>query len=244
MRCSKPPPADVAKLADAPDLGSGSRKGVEVQVLSSAPDFCRLDPAQNILREFPRNSHSLSEFRFIMNRSLFAWTARQATFVYPPMGRMPRTAVLRRDLRVSRPARAFDPDASDLARRVGEFRPDALAGSYDRLVRIGEERCAPLRNAVIVFTAASDRYLRPEEQERLWNLFGVPVFEQVLSPAGELLAYECEAHGGLHVVSASLDCISAAAPGGRCPCGVETGMLSRAAIHHAVPGYARAQTAG
>src|SRR5262249_1852257 len=26
-------PADVAKLADAPDLGSGSRKGVEVQVL-------------------------------------------------------------------------------------------------------------------------------------------------------------------------------------------------------------------
>jgi hypothetical protein len=27
----------VAKLADAPDLGSGSRKGVKVQVLSSAP---------------------------------------------------------------------------------------------------------------------------------------------------------------------------------------------------------------
>ena len=29
--------ADVAKLADALDLGSSSRKGVEVQVLSSAP---------------------------------------------------------------------------------------------------------------------------------------------------------------------------------------------------------------
>ncbi len=29
--------ADVAKLADAPDLGSGFRKEVEVQVLSSAP---------------------------------------------------------------------------------------------------------------------------------------------------------------------------------------------------------------
>jgi hypothetical protein len=28
----------VAKLADAPDLGSGSRKGVKVQVLSSAPE--------------------------------------------------------------------------------------------------------------------------------------------------------------------------------------------------------------
>ena len=29
--------ADVAKLADALDLGSSSREGVEVQVLSSAP---------------------------------------------------------------------------------------------------------------------------------------------------------------------------------------------------------------
>ena len=29
--------ADVAKLADAPDLGSGFRKEVKVQVLSSAP---------------------------------------------------------------------------------------------------------------------------------------------------------------------------------------------------------------
>src|SRR3569833_2677156 len=31
------PHADVAKLADAPDLGSGPRERVEVQVLSSAP---------------------------------------------------------------------------------------------------------------------------------------------------------------------------------------------------------------
>ena len=31
------PRADVAKLADAPDLGSGFRKEVKVQVLSSAP---------------------------------------------------------------------------------------------------------------------------------------------------------------------------------------------------------------
>ena len=30
------PIAEVAELADAPDSGSGARKGVEVQVLSSA----------------------------------------------------------------------------------------------------------------------------------------------------------------------------------------------------------------
>lgn len=31
--------AGVAELVDAPDLGSGSRKGVEVRVLSPAPYF-------------------------------------------------------------------------------------------------------------------------------------------------------------------------------------------------------------
>ena len=31
--------AVVAELADAPDSGSGARKGVEVQVLSTAPQF-------------------------------------------------------------------------------------------------------------------------------------------------------------------------------------------------------------
>ena len=34
-------PADVAELADALDLGSSSREGVQVQVLSSAPISCR-----------------------------------------------------------------------------------------------------------------------------------------------------------------------------------------------------------
>jgi hypothetical protein len=37
LYCECLPDADVAKLADAPDLGSGFRKEVKVQVLSSAP---------------------------------------------------------------------------------------------------------------------------------------------------------------------------------------------------------------
>jgi hypothetical protein len=39
MREAQPNCADVAELADALDSGSSSRKGVEVQVLSSAPMF-------------------------------------------------------------------------------------------------------------------------------------------------------------------------------------------------------------
>src|ERR1019366_6577081 len=46
--------ADVAKLADALDLGSSSRKGVKVQVLSSAPlnpgiGLSRLSPSHSVL---------------------------------------------------------------------------------------------------------------------------------------------------------------------------------------------------
>ena len=37
MAAERSADADVAELADALDLGSSSRKGVEVQVLSSAP---------------------------------------------------------------------------------------------------------------------------------------------------------------------------------------------------------------
>jgi hypothetical protein len=37
MILKHPSAADVAELADALDLGSSARKGVEVQVLSSAP---------------------------------------------------------------------------------------------------------------------------------------------------------------------------------------------------------------
>jgi hypothetical protein len=37
IREAQPNCADVAELADALDSGSSSRKGVEVQVLSSAP---------------------------------------------------------------------------------------------------------------------------------------------------------------------------------------------------------------
>ena len=34
----------------------------------------------------------------------------------------------------------------------------------------------------------------------MWDAFGVPVFEQCLGLDNELLAMECEAHDGLHLM--------------------------------------------
>ena len=38
------------------------------------------------------------------------------------------------------------------------------------------------------------------DRKLFWGAFGVPVFEQYLGLRNELLAAECDAHCGLHVV--------------------------------------------
>lgn len=56
-----------------------------------------------------------------------------------------------------------------------------------------------LSEAVVVLGSNRDGMLLPGERDMLWRCFGVPVFEQWLGLDGELLAWECEAHQGLHV---------------------------------------------
>jgi|GEM_PF-3330041 hypothetical protein len=53
--------AEVAELADAPDSGSGARKGVEVQVLSSA---LRFSSAKQISCVSCRGTRHLLQRRF------------------------------------------------------------------------------------------------------------------------------------------------------------------------------------
>lgn len=82
-----------------------------------------------------------------------------------------------------------------------EFAPQALAAPVDAL-RAGADLPSvfgPLRNAVIAFTGILEGPLTPEDGDRLWRQYQVPVFEQFLGMEGELLAWECEIHHGLHV---------------------------------------------
>jgi hypothetical protein len=55
--------------------------------------------------------------------------------------------------------------------------------------------------AVVVFTYPGSPGLSARDRDALWKAFGVPVYEQYLSPKNRLLATECDAHSGLHVVS-------------------------------------------
>lgn len=55
-----------------------------------------------------------------------------------------------------------------------------------------------LCEAVIVMEGIEEGTLHAGERDLLWRALGVPVFEQWLGLDGELLAWECAAHCGLH----------------------------------------------
>lgn len=146
---------------------------------------------------------------------MFRFLASRPRFVYP-IKTTPKTAVLRGGLRLRRPARHLEVEDHQ---RLLEFAPAAVAGSLDQLRTVGE-RGLTLTHAVVVFTAAGAESLCDADRDWLWNTFRVPVFEQVLDPDGTLIAYECEAHSGLHWIAA------AAQESMKCGCGAP-GLHSR-----------------
>ena len=58
----------------------------------------------------------------------------------------------------------------------------------------------PIDAAVIVFTGICHGELTVLERDLFWRVFQVPVFEQFLAPDGRILATECDAHEGLHLL--------------------------------------------
>ena len=53
---------------------------------------------------------------------------------------------------------------------------------------------------MVAFTYQGQAGLSGDDRDLFWDSFGVPVFEQHLSPDNQLLAMECDAHAGLHVM--------------------------------------------
>jgi hypothetical protein len=115
-----------------------------------------------------------------------------------PLGEAPRTAVVAREVDETRRVRCF-PKLS--AEGLRAFAPQSLAAPLDTLRAAGVETPGhgPLRNAVIVFTGILEGPLMTEDADSFWRRYQVPVFEQFLGLDGELLAWECEMHHGLHV---------------------------------------------
>ena len=151
------------------------------------------DPAIHRFENLP--TIDLLEFLCHPERYIGPKPKRFRERLHYPLGPAPRTAVVARQVEESRRVRCF-PVLHDQALR--HFAPHAIAAPLDAL-RAGAGDPAPLRNAVIAFTGILEGPLTPDDADRLWRQYQVPVFEQFLGMDGELLAWECEIHHGLHV---------------------------------------------
>src|SRR5690242_19613645 len=131
--------------------------------------------------------------------TLLFW--RKAMFRYP-VDPAPRTAVLAACFRQPRlwangPVRVFSQGWSE---EVAAFQPVAVAAPREQLMGLASVEKPPvITRALIALENPGDPLLSMEERQRLWRVFRVPVFEQIIGPCGELLAAECEAHDGLHI---------------------------------------------
>jgi hypothetical protein len=78
--------------------------------------------------------------------------------------------------------------------------PVALLRQLASAIEAGQQEIRRLEHFVVPFTGGEHGELHEEDRERFWRVFQVPVFEQRLGFDGQVIAYECEAHQGLHIL--------------------------------------------
>jgi hypothetical protein len=122
------------------------------------------------------------------------------------------------------------------------FAPAAIAGTFEQLCSLDRPSVPSLTHALIVLGRPGAARLTEADRDRLWELFRVPVFEQIIGKSGELLAAECEAHDGLHLESPRLPLENDYLDASPCPCGRRTpriGGIQGSALLRRVAAYAR-----
>jgi hypothetical protein len=147
---------------------------------------------------------------------------RPASAFYYPIETIPRTAVLVAGFRSGGSIRVFRQGWNEDVRR---FAPEAIAATVAQLEPLARTGIPSLRHAVIVLTRQGDSWLTEAGRERFWSAFRVPVFEQIIGNRGQLLATDCEAHGGLHIESSKLSIDKKDLDTSLCACGRKTPRL-------------------
>ena len=130
---------------------------------------------------------------------------RQATSLQPlhfPLKSPRRIAVLKPGFAIPPNSREFA--ASDSS-GIHAWAPDALVAPLNTALLLADQRLRgrfelpSLEIALTVVTRLDDSPLAPHHRDLLWRAFQVPVFEQLLSWEGSVIARECELHCGLHL---------------------------------------------
>lgn len=165
----------------------------------------------------------------------------------------PRTAILSPGYRPSRRLRVFD----GWSPAAAAFQPQAIAAppaTLEVLARRkldGRLNLPSLTHALIALTPLGDPLVPDSLRDLFWRAFQVPLFEQLRGPRLESLAWECDAHAGLHLRHGHyvqngtllLECGGEWLPAGhgteimehRCPCGHATPRLAASATRMSQP---------
>lgn len=126
---------------------------------------------------------------------------RKRRFTHPSQGK-PRTALLAEGFRISFNYQRIEDYRNPYLAR---FKPESIAAPLDTLralarsIESGHIWIPPLTHSVVAFAGLIEGPLSEEDLDLFWNVFKVPVHEQFYGFGGELLAWECEAHQGLHI---------------------------------------------
>jgi hypothetical protein len=92
------------------------------------------------------------------------------------------------------------------------FKAQTVAVPAYLLSRILAHRWNP-SHPIVVFTGEGFGNLTEAMRDEVWRRWSVPVYEQMLAPDLRVLAKECDAHDGLHLVDGPLEATSV------CGCG-------------------------
>jgi hypothetical protein len=122
--------------------------------------------------------------------------SKGARFIHP-VDPAPRTAVLAPGFRQTNLTRVFPLGWNG---RAARFSRASVAGPIEQVLRVARAGWR-VEHSIVVFTYPGEPGLSARERESFWKAFEVPVFEQYLGLNRELLATECDAHAGLHVVN-------------------------------------------
>jgi len=120
-----------------------------------------------------------------------------------PLEHTPKTAILMAGFQPTSGVKVMAQNWSKGLKRFGASALAAPVGvlrSLAEAVETGEQEAPSLRHFVVSFTGGEQGELAEDDRERFWQVFQVPVFEQRLGFDGRVIAYECEAHNGLHIV--------------------------------------------
>lgn len=158
-----------------------------------------------------------------------------------PLTPLPRMAVLGWQFA---PARGLRRLSNWSAEDLEAAAPESLAASPADLLRVaalhreGSLWLPSLSYPLVAILRRGEPPLTAAQHDELWQEFGLPVFQQIREPDGRLLAYDCEAADGFHVLEPALSLERMTPLPGPCPCGDATTRVRPAAT-----GRARAATA-